>query len=299
MLSSRDIADLEAKYSKYIIKKRFKLFLIVLVVTLILFSTLYFFYFNYMQNQSETPSKKPTKKIKKITALVNLKHKDIASLNRKVDKIKKIENPDKNLTAKKELNTTKINQPIKLKKSNFKATKKEDKRNDEFFFKLNPSDNLSSEHDSEHKLTFSIKKEDNNSVKNIKEEIDKDKNLDKNDTILTVKRKKKKINIIMKDIDSISYLKRKFNKTHDIVFALMLCENYYSIKDFKNSLKWSIIANDIDSSSERSWIWFAKSKYKLNQKDDAIKALKAFLKSNDSQNVKSLLRDITNGELND
>ena len=103
----------------------------------------------------------------------------------------------------------------------------------------------------------------------------------------------------MKDIDSIKYLNDKFKKTHDIVFALMLCESYYKQKDYKNSLKWSIIANDIDSSSERSWIWFAKSKYRLHQKKDAIKALRSFLESNSSENVKSLLNDIINGVMND
>lgn len=105
------------------------------------------------------------------------------------------------------------------------------------------------------------------------------------------------IKIVMKNIDAITYLKDKFNEKHSIVFALMLCKEYYQKKDFTNSLKWSIIANDIDSTNERSWIWFAKSKYRLNKKQDAIKALKAYLKTNSSDSVKSLLHDIINGEL--
>ena len=125
------------------------------------------------------------------------------------------------------------------------------------------------------------------------------KNIDKNGTIQKVEYVKPKIHIEMKNIDSSKYLKEKFQETHDISFALMLCKNYYSQKNYRESLKWSIIANDVNSQSEQSWMWFAKSKYRLNQKKDAIKALKAFLKSNESKSIRLLLKDIINGEVND
>ena len=56
------------------------------------------------------------------------------------------------------------------------------------------------------------------------------------------------------------------------------------------------IANNIDTENEKSWILFAKSKVKLGQKNDAILALKTYLKSNKSQSIQSLLNQIMVGE---
>ncbi|MCD8544732.1 MAG: M28 family metallopeptidase [Sulfurospirillum cavolei] len=86
------------------------------------------------------------------------------------------------------------------------------------------------------------------------------------------------IKIESKEINSISYLKEKFDTTHNIVFALMLAEEYYLSKNYVESNKWALIANNLDAENEKSWIWFAKSKVKLGQKEDAILALKTYLK---------------------
>lgn len=106
---------------------------------------------------------------------------------------------------------------------------------------------------------------------------------------------KNKVFIETQEIDSLHYLKDKFEKTHNIVFSLMLAEEYYMIKNYEESLKWALLSNDIDSSNERSWIWFAKAKNKLGQKEDAIKALKAYLQSHQSKEVKGLLNQLNSG----
>jgi len=77
----------------------------------------------------------------------------------------------------------------------------------------------------------------------------------------------------------------------------MLAEEYYLNKNYNESNKWALIANNIDAGNEKSWLWFAKSKYKLGHKDDAILALKAYLKNNKSSAVESLLNQITVGEM--
>lgn len=105
------------------------------------------------------------------------------------------------------------------------------------------------------------------------------------------------IKIETHEINSIQYLKEKFDSTHNIVFALMLAEEYYLNKNYNESNKWALIANNIDAGNEKSWLWFAKSKYKLGHKDDAILALKAYLKNNKSSAVESLLNQITVGEM--
>ncbi|WP_263832834.1 CDC27 family protein [Sulfurospirillum oryzae] len=107
------------------------------------------------------------------------------------------------------------------------------------------------------------------------------------------------IKIETHEVNSIQYLKDKFEKTHNITFALMLAEEYYLTKNYNESNKWALIANNTDPENEKSWIWFAKSKLKLGHKEDAILALKAYLKNNKSKAAQSLLNQINVGEVID
>lgn len=107
------------------------------------------------------------------------------------------------------------------------------------------------------------------------------------------------IKIETHEVNSIQYLKEKFEKTNNIIFALMLAEEFYSTKNYTESSKWALIANQLDPDSEKSWIWFAKSKLKLGQKEDAIVALKAYLKTNKSKAAQTLLNQISLGEINE
>ncbi len=109
--------------------------------------------------------------------------------------------------------------------------------------------------------------------------------------------KKSKIKIISKKVDTITYLKKKFEASGDINYALMLSQTYYDKKDYKKALKWAIKANEIDASNEKSWILFAKSKMKLGKRKEAIKALKIYLKNRESQRVYNVLEKIENGDL--
>lgn len=110
-------------------------------------------------------------------------------------------------------------------------------------------------------------------------------------------RPKGRIKIETQEVNSIVYLKDKFEKTQNIIFALMLAEEYYLSKNYNESNKWALIANSIDSDNEKSWIWFAKSKVKLGQREDASLALKAYLKNNKSKTIESLLSQIAMGEI--
>ncbi|ASC93529.1 tetratricopeptide repeat protein [Sulfurospirillum diekertiae] len=107
------------------------------------------------------------------------------------------------------------------------------------------------------------------------------------------------IKIETHEVNSIQYLKDKFEKTHNITFALMLAEEYYAMKNYTECNKWALMANNADPDSEKSWIWFAKSKVKLGHKEDAVLALQAYLKSNKSKAAQSLLNQISVGEVID
>jgi len=105
------------------------------------------------------------------------------------------------------------------------------------------------------------------------------------------------IKIETQEVNSIKYLKERFDKSHNIIFALMLADEYYIAKNYQESNKWAITANTIDADNEKSWILFAKSKVKLGKKEDAISALEAYLKNNKSnKTVQSVLNRILSGE---
>ncbi len=103
---------------------------------------------------------------------------------------------------------------------------------------------------------------------------------------------KKKIFIQVNEVVSIKSLKKRFYQTNSPTYAIMISKRYYEKKRYKESLKWSLIANELDSSNEDSWIMFAKSKVKLNQKKDAIDALSEYLRSYDSQRAESILQEL-------
>ncbi|MFV0481396.1 MAG: hypothetical protein ACK5LP_05375 [Campylobacteraceae bacterium] len=104
------------------------------------------------------------------------------------------------------------------------------------------------------------------------------------------------ISIETNNVKSLSTLIDRFEKTNNIVFAIMISEEYYENNNFENSLKWALIANELDSKNEQSWIQFAKSKVKLGRSDEAIHALQVFTQYSKNSNLASaLLKNIQNG----
>ena len=91
---------------------------------------------------------------------------------------------------------------------------------------------------------------------------------------------------------SVDELTAKFEKSNSSDIALLIARRYYDVKDYKNSEKWALIANELDSNNEESWIIFAKSKYNLKQKDDAISVLKIYNDKANSANIEDLMRQI-------
>jgi len=102
---------------------------------------------------------------------------------------------------------------------------------------------------------------------------------------------KKTIKVVKSD-DIYKQLKSKFEKTHDFKIALKLSRLYYVKKRYKTSLKWAMIANELNKKDDGSWILFAKSKVKLGEKKLAKKALLTYSKTYDSKRVKELLNRI-------
>ncbi len=135
-------------------------------------------------------------------------------------------------------------------------------------------------------LAQSTKKQKKQSVKN--------NNTFKSNS-LNIKKERPKIIISSKKIDKLKYLKERYNESGRALYAILLSKEYYRKKMYKKSLIWATTANNIDSSNEDSWIMFAKCKVKLGKKNDAINALRAYLKVNSSKKIRILLANIING----
>ncbi len=103
---------------------------------------------------------------------------------------------------------------------------------------------------------------------------------------------KKKVFISSQNVGSLSFIKKKFYATNNIAFSLLLSQKFLEKKEYKKALKWALISNEIDETSEKSWILFAKAKMKLGKKQDALNALNIYLKNSNSTQVKKVLDDI-------
>lgn len=110
--------------------------------------------------------------------------------------------------------------------------------------------------------------------------------------------KQNKIFIESKEMKlSIASLKKKFESTNDIKFAISIAQEYYRQQDYKNAMKWAFTINNIDKDRVEGWIIFAKSKYKTGKKDDAINVLNTINKKQPSKSIDALLTQIKMGTL--
>ncbi|QKG29387.1 transformation system protein [Campylobacter sp. RM16187] len=91
---------------------------------------------------------------------------------------------------------------------------------------------------------------------------------------------------------SVDELKTKFDKSNSSDLAVLIAKKYYDIEDYKNSEKWALIANELDSDNEESWVIFAKSKYNLGQKYDAVKVLRIYNDKTNSKEIEDLIKHI-------
>lgn len=115
---------------------------------------------------------------------------------------------------------------------------------------------------------------------------------------LEAKPARKRVNIqVTSASNEESVLREQFLKTNNPTIALELARLNFRNNNFKEAIKWSLAANDIDNSLEESWIIFAKSKYKLKQSDDAIKALREYNKNLNKASINELINKIKSGTL--
>ncbi len=105
-----------------------------------------------------------------------------------------------------------------------------------------------------------------------------------------------KISIITKDDeDDLNDVIKRFKQNKNPALSLFVAKRYYSIGAYQKAYNYALMTNDIDSEIEESWLIFAKSLVKLDQKEMAVKTLSSYLDKTESTKAKHLLEEITQG----
>ncbi|MCX6075939.1 MAG: CDC27 family protein [Campylobacterales bacterium] len=116
--------------------------------------------------------------------------------------------------------------------------------------------------------------------------------------VITLEEPKSTINIKRQNIQNdIEQVIKRFKKSNDPSLSLFIAKSYYNSGDYNLAYNYALITNEIDNNQEASWIIFAKSLVKLDQKDKAVETLKEYIKHSHSANAKTLMDEIVSGEM--
>lgn len=96
--------------------------------------------------------------------------------------------------------------------------------------------------------------------------------------------------------EDIEHVIKRFKKNNNPALSLFVAKKYYELEDYHKSYNYALITNEINDNIEASWIIFAKSLVKINEKDEAIKTLEKYIQHSYSKQAKILLDEIKSGE---
>ena len=96
--------------------------------------------------------------------------------------------------------------------------------------------------------------------------------------------------------DDILQVIERFKKSNDPALSLFVAKKYYELGDYHKSYNYALITNELNNNIEASWIIFAKSLVKLNEKEMALKTLRQYIEHSGSNQAKLLLDEIRNGK---
>jgi len=122
--------------------------------------------------------------------------------------------------------------------------------------------------------------------------------IEENTETATIEEEKpKKISIQRRDAsDDIRHIIKRFKKNNNPALSLFIAKKYYELGEYHKAYNYALITNEIDRDIDASWIIFAKSLVKLNQKEMAIKTLKQYIETSHSSSAKILLDEILSGK---
>ncbi|WP_107695173.1 transformation system protein [Campylobacter concisus] len=292
MLELQEIQRLEKLYEEYEKKNKNsflkflsnkKLGLLIITTLLIAFIFGIFLFFSNTKNKKETTNT-PTLVEKNLTIQTDIKEKNIAFAETNVSKNILEDGKQKSEQAKERFESDKkqdelaekiakkLEQSIKLNEDNKEQASDKKQRSGGGWLKLNlPTEN---------------------------ENIQNEQHLPNEEVIELEPKAKPKIDIqISSENNEISMLKEDFNKNKNPEIALKIARKCYQDKRYSDTIKWALSANNLDSSIEDSWVMFAKAKYMLKQKDDALRALEEYNKNKNKPEINELINKIKSDTL--
>lgn len=292
MLELQEIQRLEKLYEEYEKKNKNsllkllshkKLGLLIITILLITFIFGAFLFFSNAKNKKET-NHTPALVEKNLTIQTDIKEKNITFAETNVSKNILEDGKQKSEQAKERFESDKkqdelaekiakkLEQSIKLNEDNKEQVSDKKQRSGGGWLKLNlPTEN---------------------------ENIQNEQHLPNEEVIELEPKAKPKIDIqISSENNEISMLKENFNKNKNPEIALKIARKCYQDKRYSDTIKWALSANNLDSSIEDSWVMFAKAKYMLKQKDDALRALEEFNKNKNKPEINELINKIKSDTL--
>jgi len=108
--------------------------------------------------------------------------------------------------------------------------------------------------------------------------------------------KKVKIHFQVKEIRNEEALLQKFQDDGSFKSAQSLASLYFKKKRFEKSIYWSKKASKLDAKEALPWLFYAKSKYALGKKEEAIKSLELYLDYFSSNEIRKLLDSYRSGK---
>ncbi|WP_459899156.1 CDC27 family protein [Campylobacter concisus] len=292
MLELQEIQRLEKLYEEYEKKNKNsllkllshkKLGLLIITILLIAFIFGTFLFFSNTKNKKETTNT-PTLVEKNLTIQTDIKEKNITFAETNISKNILEDGKQKSEQAKERFESDKkqdelaekiakkLEQSIKLNEDNKEQASDKKQRNGGGWLKLNlPTEN---------------------------ENIQNEQPLPNEEIIELEPKAKPKIDIqISSENNEIFMLKENFNKSKNPEIALKIARKCYQDKRYIDTIKWALSANNLDSSIEESWVMFAKAKYMLKQKDDALRALEEYNKNKNKPEINELINKIKSDTL--
>ena len=318
MLNTQEIRDLERRLKKYRGKKYINFFVSLIVIIAVVSISVYvsFFYKTGSIGKSASVAVDKNILVKEKSLEKKTKKQAAVELNNSIEPAKKKIKKEVKVSVVSDKNKSNTNNPtLTVEKTEQNSSKQivqkeqtSDNKTDKSSYgnvlvlNTNFMNKIFAKMKQEKKSSF--KDENINTIDKKQEAVQKNTSnneVEKNETttkkVVKPKIQKPKILISSTKIDKIKYLKDRYQATGKVLYAILLSKEFYKKHNYKLSLKWAMMANDIDSTNEDSWLLFAKNKIKLGYKEEAIKALNVYLKNYNSPKIRRLLYDIKNGAM--
>ena len=97
------------------------------------------------------------------------------------------------------------------------------------------------------------------------------------------------LNMTVKSLGAEESLLKNFHSNSTFKTALELAQYYFDLKEYPKAIAWAKESSKLGPTSEKPWLIYAKSKFHIGEKGEAIRSLEIYLGYSSSKEVKDLL----------